>query len=36
VANPDEVLTGGVARFDPALRGAFTERLPLDLQEVSF
>jgi murein DD-endopeptidase MepM/ murein hydrolase activator NlpD len=36
VANPEEVLGGDVARFDPALSGSFTERLPLDLQELSF
>jgi|1186.fasta_scaffold345386_2 hypothetical protein len=36
VANPEEVLAGDMARFDPALSGSFTERLPLDLQEISF
>jgi hypothetical protein len=36
LANGDEVLTGGVATFDPALSGPHTRQLPLDLQVISF
>ena len=36
LANAEEVLAGGVARFDPALSGPHSSQLPLDLQVISF
>jgi hypothetical protein len=36
LANGEEVLTGGVAIFDPALSGPHSHQLPLDLQVVNF
>ena len=36
LANPDEVLGGGVADIDDALAGRHTRQLPLNLQVISF
>ena len=36
LANGEEVLTGGVAIFDPALSGPHSHQLPLDLQVINF
>jgi hypothetical protein len=36
LANGEEVLTGGVATFDPALSGQHSHQLPMDLQVVNF
>jgi hypothetical protein len=36
LANGEEVLTGGVAIFDPVLSGPHSHQLPLDLQVINF
>jgi Peptidase family M23 len=36
LANPEEVLAGGVAIIDPALSGPHSRQLPLNLQVISF
>ena len=36
LANGEEVLTGGVATFDPALSGLHSRQPPLNLQVISF
>jgi hypothetical protein len=36
LANPDEVLAGGVASIDPALSGPHARQLPVNLQVISF
>jgi murein DD-endopeptidase MepM/ murein hydrolase activator NlpD len=36
VANPEEVLGGGVATVDPTLSGPHSRQLPLNLQIISF